>query len=56
MSKDKKNPANLSESTGTPKIKKVTGKTGSAAASANIPTMELAPGTKKTAPKKAKGK
>jgi hypothetical protein len=56
MSKDKDRPINLIESAGIPKIKKAPGKEGNAAASANIPTMELAPGTKKAPPKKTKGK
>ena len=56
MSKDKGRPVDLKESAGVPKIKKAPGKTGKATASADIPTMELAPGTKKNPPKKTSGK
>ena len=56
MSKDKNRPVDINESAGIPKIKKAPGKAGSATASADIPTMELAPGTKKRPPKQTKEK
>lgn len=53
MSKDKGRPVDLNESAGVPKIKKAPGKAGKTTASADIPTMELAPGTKKKPPTKS---